>query len=139
MKEQLTINSGQNLLGPKTPVLGKKCFSWRLGNFFRWFEWKYCAVSENVFYMSVIYLHFSYCKFSFFRWFDWVRFKTRLPKGPFLELVYLTGFLTKFLEFDLGKWKFRDGANTQTQKQIHKHGVFPSLIANLTFPVDEWH
>ena len=101
MKEQLTINFGKYFFGPKTPFHWKKCFSWRLGQFFRCFEWKYCAVSENVFSMSVIYLHFSHCKFSFFWWIDWVRFKTRLAKDPILELADWTGLVCKFSEFDL--------------------------------------
>jgi len=90
MKEKLAINFGKYLFGPKTPFHWKKCFSWRLGQFFRCFEWKYCAVSENVFSMSVIYLHFSHCKFSLFLWIYWVRFKTRLAKGPILELAAWT-------------------------------------------------
>ena len=75
----------------------KKWFWWHLGNFFRCFEWKYCAMSEKVFSMSVIYLHFSHCEFILFfcLLIDWVRFKTRLAKGPLLELADWTGFLTK--------------------------------------------
>ena len=53
----------------------------------RCFEWKYCAVSEKVFSLSVIYLHFSHCKFSLFYWIYWVRFKARLAKSPILELA----------------------------------------------------
>ena len=106
MKEQLTINFGKYLFGPKTPFHWKKCFSWRLGQFFRCFEWKYRAVSENVFSLSVIYLHFSHCKFSFFWWIDWVRFKTRLAKGPILELADWTGLVCKFSEFDIFKCAF---------------------------------
>ena len=87
MKEKLAINFGKYLFGPKTPFHWKKCFSWRLGQFFRCFEWKYCAVSENVFSMSVIYQHFSHCKFSLFWWIHWVRFKTWLAKGPILEMA----------------------------------------------------
>ena len=66
MKETLAKIFGKYLFGPKTPFHWKKCFSWRLGQFSRCFEWKYRAVSENVFSMSVIYLHFSHCKFSLF-------------------------------------------------------------------------
>ena len=61
-------------LALKHHSIKKKCVSWRLGQLFRCFEWKYCSVSENGFYMSVIYLHFSHCKFSLFS-IDWVRFK----------------------------------------------------------------
>ena len=95
MKEKLAINFGKYLFGPKTPFHWKKCFSWRLGPFLRCFEWKYCAVSENVYSMSVIYLHFSHWNFSLFLWIYWVRFKTRLAKGPILELAAWTAKSTK--------------------------------------------
>ena len=32
-------------------------------DFLSCFEWKYCAVSQNIIFMSFIYLHFSNCKF----------------------------------------------------------------------------
>ena len=60
IKEQLAIHFG------KYHFVEKKCFSWHLGHFFRFFKWKYCAVSENVFSLPGIYLHFSHCKFSLF-------------------------------------------------------------------------
>ena len=66
MKEKLAINFGKYLLGPKTPFNWKKCFSWRLGPFLKFLKWNYCAVSENVFSMSVIYFNFSHCKLSLF-------------------------------------------------------------------------
>ena len=56
----------QSVLENRFLALKKKCFSLHLGQFFRCFEWKYCTVSENVFSMFVIYLHFSHCKFSLF-------------------------------------------------------------------------
>ena len=52
-------------------------------------------MSENVFSLPVIYLHFSRCKFSLFLWIDWVRFKTRLAKGPIPELANWTAKSTK--------------------------------------------
>ena len=42
----------------------KRFFS---NDYFSCFEWKYCAVSQNVIFMSVIYLHFSNCKFLIFK------------------------------------------------------------------------
>ena len=96
MKEQLAINFGKYLFGLKIPFHWKKFFSWRLGPFFRCFEWKYRAVSENVFSMSVIYLHFSHCKFKFFLWIDRVRLKTWLAMGQIPELADWTGFVCKF-------------------------------------------
>ena len=38
MNEQLVINSEKYLLGPKTPVFGKKFFSRRLGQYFKCYE-----------------------------------------------------------------------------------------------------
>ena len=86
MKEKLAINFGKYYFGPKTPFHWKKCFSLHLGPFLKCFEWKYCAVSENVFSMSFIYLHFSHFKFLLFLWIYWVRFIIQLAKGPILEL-----------------------------------------------------
>ena len=111
------------LFGPKTRFHWKKWFSWRLGQFFRCFEWKYRAVSENVFSMSVIYLHFSHCKFSFFWWIDWVRFKTRLAKDPILELADWTGLVCKFSEFDL---------KVQAIQKIPRKVLLPTNILSLT-------
>ena len=91
-----------NLLVLKHHSVEKKCFSWHLDQFFRCFRWKYCAVSENLFSLPVIYLHFSDWKFSLFLWIKWFKFKTRLEKGPISELADWTGFLTKFYEFDVG-------------------------------------
>ena len=52
-------------------------------------------MSENIFSMSVIYLHFSHSKFSLFLWFYWVRFKIWLAKGPILEWAAWTATSTK--------------------------------------------
>ena len=60
MKEQLKINTRKNIWGPKTSVIGKKCFVWC-------FECKYCEVSENIFSTSAFFLHFSHCKFYLFK------------------------------------------------------------------------
>ena len=83
MKEKLAINFGKYLFGPKTPFHWKKCFLWRLGPFLRCFEWKYCAVSENVCSMSVIYLHFSHCKCSLFCQFIELFSKLGLQRAQF--------------------------------------------------------
>ena len=70
-RSSLRKNSLKYLLGPKTPFLCKKCFSWCLDQLFRYFKWKYCAVSQNIISMSVMYLHFSHCTFLFFiQWID---------------------------------------------------------------------
>ena len=66
VKEKLAISSGKYPFGPKHHFIKKKVFSWRLGKFFRCYEWKYHAVSGNVFSMSVLYLNFCHCKFSLF-------------------------------------------------------------------------
>ena len=94
MKEQLAINFGKYLVGPKTQFHWKKCFSWRLGKLFRCFEWKYCALSEKFFYVCYISTLFPLQVFTFL-WIDWVRFKTRLAKGPILELADWTAKSTK--------------------------------------------
>ena len=98
MKEQLAINTGKYLFGAKPPFHWKKCFSWR-GHFCRCFEWKYCAVSENVCSMSALYLHFFHCKFQLFSFFlinlsSYV--KNLFAKGPIPDLANWTGFLTKY-------------------------------------------
>ena len=123
MKEKLAINFGKYIFGPKTPFHWKRCFSWRLGPFVGCFEWKYHAVSENVFSMSVIYLHFFHCKFSLFLWIYWVRFKTWLAKGPILELAAWTAKSAKSESLIYGNFR----SFLWTQIQIWGH-FFPLLF-----------
>ena len=52
-------------------------------DFLSCFEWKYCAVSQNVIFMSFIYLHFFNCKFLTLWSIDWFRFQKPLEIGPF--------------------------------------------------------
>ena len=106
MKEQLAINFGKYLFGPKTPFHWKKWFLWCLGQFFRCFEWKYCAVSENLFFLCLLCIYTS-----LLLWIDWVMFKTRLAKGPIPELADWTGFLRDWfrsLYFALPCWIPKD-------------------------------
>ena len=91
--------------------------------FLRCFEWKYCAVSENVFSMSVIYLHFSYCKFSLFLWIYWIRFKTWLAKGPVLELAAWIAKSTK--SKSLIYWAIRE--NIAQLPDQHGESTLPIL------------
>ena len=68
------------LLYPTWTNFSEKIFS---NDFLSCFEWKYCAVSQNVIFMSFIYLHFSNCKFLTFCSIDWFRFQKPLAIGPF--------------------------------------------------------
>ena len=68
------------LFYPTWTNFSEKIFS---NYFLSCFEWKYCAVSQNVIFMSFIYLHFSNCKFLTFCSTDWFRFQKPLAIGPF--------------------------------------------------------
>ena len=66
MKQQLAINSGKYLLGPKTPFHLKMCISWRLSKYFG-------VLTENIvpcqktFFLCLLYIYiFPHCKFSLF-------------------------------------------------------------------------
>ena len=52
-------------------------------DFLSCFEWKYCAVSQNIIFMSFICPHFSNCKFFTFCSIDWFSFQKSLAIGPF--------------------------------------------------------
>ena len=82
MKEQVTIFIWFffGLLYPTWKNFSEKIF---LNDFLSCFEWKYCAVSQNVICMSFIYLHFSNCKFLAFCSIDWFSFQKALAIGPF--------------------------------------------------------
>ena len=63
MKEQVTIFIWKKLVGLLYPTwtnFSEKIFS---NDFLSCFEKKYCAVSQNVIFMSFIYLHFLNCIF----------------------------------------------------------------------------
>ena len=90
MKETLAINFGKYLFGPKTPFHWKKVFFMTLRSIFKVFWVKILCSVRKRFSISVIYMHFSHCRFSLFVWIYWVRFKTRLAKGPILELAAWT-------------------------------------------------
>ena len=59
-----------------------------LRSIFNVFEWKYCAVSEKVFSMSVIYLHFSHCKVSLFCEFIELGSKLGLQRSQFWSWLH---------------------------------------------------
>ena len=61
----------------------KKVFFMTLRSIFKVFWGKYCAVSENIFSMSVIPLHFSHCKFSLFCEFIELSSKLGLQRAQF--------------------------------------------------------
>ena len=68
------------LLYPTWTNFSEKIFS---NNFLSCFEWKYCAVSQNVIFMSFIYLNFSNYKFLTFCSIDWFWFQKSFAIGPF--------------------------------------------------------
>ena len=68
------------LLHPTWPNFSKICFS---KYYHSCFEWEYCAVSQNGNFMSVIYLHFSDCKFLIICSRNWFRFQKPLAIGQF--------------------------------------------------------
>ena len=73
----------KKLFGPLYPTwtnFSEKIF---LNDFLSCFELKYCTVSQNIIFMSLIYLHFSNCKFLTFWSIDWFRFQKPLAIGPF--------------------------------------------------------
>ena len=88
------------------PILVNFFFS---NDFLSCFEWKHCAVSQNVIFMSFIYLHFSNFKFLTFCSIDWFRFQKPFAIGPFRiprcqdfwdkSLVWFLGF--QFIGYDL--------------------------------------
>ena len=92
------------LLYPTWTNFSEKIFS---NDFLSCFEWKYCAVSQNVIFISFIYLHFSNCKFLTFCSIDWFRFQKPFAIGPFrilrcqdfwdTSLVWFLGFQFKDL------------------------------------------
>ena len=101
MKEQVTICIWKKLFGLLYPTwknFSEKIFS---NGFFICFEWKYCAVSQNVIFMSFIYLHFSNCKFLTFCSIDWFRFQKPLAIGPF-RIPRCQDFWDKSLGWFLG-------------------------------------
>ena len=54
-----------------------------LNDYLSCFVWKYSAVSQNIIFMSFIYLHFSNCKFLIFCSMDWFRFQKPFAISPF--------------------------------------------------------
>jgi hypothetical protein len=72
-----------------------------LNDFLSCFEWKYCAVSQNVIVMSFIYLHFSNSKFLTFCSIDWFRFQKPLAISPF-RIPRCQDFWDKSLGWFLG-------------------------------------
>ena len=69
------------LLAKNTIPLKKSAYSWHIGNFFRCFEWKYCAVLENVF-LCLLYIYtFPITSFHFFV--NWLsKVENLIYKGP---------------------------------------------------------
>ena len=106
MKEQVTIFIWKKLVGLLYPTwtnFSENIFS---NDFLSCFEWKYCAVSQNVIFMSFIYLHFSNCKFLTFCSIDWFRFQKPLAIGPFWIPRY-QDFWDKSLGWFLEYWYIR--------------------------------
>ena len=101
MKEQVTIFVWKFLFGLLFQTwtnFSKKIFS---TDFISCFEWKYCAVSQNVIFMSFIYLHFYNCKFLTFCSIDWFRLQKPLATGPF-QIPRYQDFWDKSLGWFLG-------------------------------------
>ena len=83
MKEQVIIFIWKTVFGLLYQTwtnFSEKIFSY---DFLSCFEWKYNAVSQNVIFLSFIYLHFSNCKFLTFCSIDWLGFQKPLAIGPF--------------------------------------------------------
>ena len=66
-------------------------FKWKdfSNAYFSCFRWKYCSVSQNVIFMSVIYLHFSNCKFLIFCSMDWFRYQKPIAIDQFRNPRFL--------------------------------------------------
>ena len=114
MKEQVTIfvwKKNFGLLFQTWTNFSKNIFS---TDFISCFEWKYCAVSQNVIFISCIYQHFSNCKFLTFCSIDWFRFQKPLAIGPFWIPRY-QDFWDKSLGWFLEYWYIgnsrKDGNN----------------------------
>ena len=102
MKEQVTIFIWRKKLSAFYIHPGQILVNFFFSNyFFSCFEWKYCAVSQNVIFMSFIYLHFSNFKFLTFCSIDWFRFQKPFAIGPF-RIPRCQDFWDKSLVWFLG-------------------------------------
>ena len=113
-------------LALKHHSIEKKCFSWRLGQFFLG------VLSENIVQYQKTFFFFYLCYISTLfplqvftsLWIYWVRFKTRLAKGPILELAGWTAKSTKSKSLI---WPFhKPGA--VLKKQTHTHLIYRKYI-----------
>ena len=100
-----------------------------LGNLFRWFEWKYCAVSENVFFLlCLLYIYtFPIATFHFFV--NWLSKVQNLAwKGPNSGVSRLNGvpnkilrvwYITTYMDIAISiqTWKDRVGENWLNKKR----------------------
>ena len=111
-------------MGPKTPILCKKCFSWWLGQILG-------ALSENsvqcpnTVFKCLIYIYtFPIASFWFFvQWID-ISSKKNLAKSQFPDLAEWVGFLTKYQKIDIGlpvytKWVQRQVCGDLVGLKIH--------------------
>ena len=94
-------------------------------DFLSCFEWKYCAVSQNIIFMSSIHLHFSNCKFIFtFCLINWFKFQKPLAFGPF-RIPRYPDFLDKSLGWFLG---FQ---SSHTQDSDHRNWSVDKILPEL--------
>ena len=134
MKEKLAINIGKLILALKHRSIKKNCFSWCLGPFFRRFEGKYCAVSENIFLCLLCIYTFPIASLIFYEYIElglklglqWAQFwswlqKQQIPRNlrAWLRKKWL---LKSGLKKPVG-WTVQDLETTKEWRQ-HVFGTF---------------